>query len=171
MKNTLLLKVRLLASSMAVSIAVSAAPVEIGSRLELLADDALVESLKGGAAFELHHPVLAPKEPGAQPQQPWGNVFKSNGRYQMIVRGLKDPKVGWKQSGAEAHYLNHILLYYESKDGIRWQAPKLGLHDLPAFPQGNDLIRRTSCSGRSTSSFASDTSARLKTSSPRGCAR
>ncbi len=114
--------------------------LKIGSRLELFTDEALIESLDGGAAFELHHPVLAPKDSSAQPQQPWGNVFKVDGRYQMIARGLKDPKVGWKTDGAEAHFLNHILLYYESKDGIHWTAPKLGLHELPAFPEGNVIM-------------------------------
>lgn len=117
-----------------------AAPVSIGTRRELFVDRFLVGSLTGGAAFELHHPVLAPKEPTAQPQQPWGNVFKTNGRYQMIVRELKDPKVGWKTHGAAAHYLNHILLYYESQDGIHWKTPNLGLHTLPAFPDGNVIM-------------------------------
>jgi hypothetical protein len=114
--------------------------INVGSRLELFTDDALVDRLKGGAAFKLHHPVLAPKVEDAQPVNPWGNVFKTDGRYQMIVRGLKDPTVGWKTDGAEAHFLNHILLYYESKDGIHWQAPRLGLYDLPAFPEGNVIM-------------------------------
>ncbi len=118
----------------------AAHPVSIGTRRELFVDSYLVESLKGGAAFEVHHPVLAPPVPDAQPVDPWANVFKSNGRYQMIVRGLKDPKVGWKTHGAATHYLNHILLYYESQDGIHWKAPNLGLHTLPAFPDGNVIM-------------------------------
>ena len=114
--------------------------IKIGSRLELFADNALVDQLKGGAAFELHHPVLAEKVADAQPEMPWGSVFKAGGRYQMIVRGLKNPKVGWKSHGTELHFLNHILLYYESKDGIHWQAPKLGLYEVPAFPAGNVIM-------------------------------
>lgn len=116
------------------------AAVKIGSRLELFTDDSLIGSMNGGAEFELHHPVLAPKVENAQPAMPWGNVFKTGGRFQMIVRGLKDPKVGWETHGPEAHYLNHILLYYESKDGIHWQAPRLGLIDLPVFPAGNGIM-------------------------------
>ncbi|MCB1278643.1 hypothetical protein [Prosthecobacter sp.] len=115
-------------------------PVNIGSQLELMVDDHLIESMTGGAAFELHHPVLTSHESDAQPVMPWGNVFKTGGRYQMIVRALKDPKVGWKEDGPEAHYLNHILLYYESKDGVHWKAPKLDLHALPAFPAGNVIM-------------------------------
>lgn len=114
--------------------------VVIGSRLELFTDHALVESLGDGAEFRLHRPVLAAKVPDAPPAMPWGNVFKIEGRYQMIVRGLKDPAVGWRTHGPEAHFSNHVLLYYESRDGIRWQAPKLALHEVPAFPQGNVIM-------------------------------
>jgi hypothetical protein len=121
-------------------LAQAAEPISIGSRLELFTDNALIEKLSGGAAFELHHPMLAAKVDNEQPAMPWGNVFKTGGRYQMLVRGLKDPKVGWQTHGPEAHYLNQILLYYESEDGIHWQAPKLGLHDVAAFPAGNVIM-------------------------------
>jgi hypothetical protein len=115
-------------------------PIAIGSQLELFVDDHLVEALNGGAAFELHHPVLVPRTEDAQPLAPWASVFKSEGRYQMIVRGLKDPRVGWKENGAETHYLNHILLYYESGDGIHWKGRNLGLRSLPGFPEGNVIM-------------------------------
>lgn len=118
----------------------SSETVAIGSRLELFTDDSLVESVGGGAAFEMHHPILSERVSDGQPIQPWGSVFKNSGRYQMIVRGLKDPSVGWKTHGPEAHYLNHVLLYYESRDGGHWQAPSLGLHDLAAFPEGNVIM-------------------------------
>ena len=49
---------------------------------------------------------------------PWGNVFKTGGCHQMIVRSLKDSKIGWKEDGPEAHYSNHILLYDVSNEGI-----------------------------------------------------
>ncbi len=106
----------------------------------MFVDGHLVETLNSGARLEMHHPVLAPKVDNAQPVAPWASVFKTADRYQMIVRGYKDPKVGWKTHGAEAHFLNHILLYYESKDGVHWQAPNLGMHTLPDFPEGNVIM-------------------------------
>lgn len=37
----------------------AAQPIDIGSRLELLVDDALIEAMQGGARLQLHSPAPA----------------------------------------------------------------------------------------------------------------
>lgn len=118
----------------------SAEPVVIGSRLELFVDRHLVDQLLGRARFELHHPRLSERGENPQPESPWGNVFKEGDTYKMLVRGFKDPKVSWKTHSLDAHYRNHILLYYEGADGIDWKTPNLGLYDLPSHPAGNVIM-------------------------------
>jgi len=105
------------------------AAVDIGSRLELLVDDYLIESLSGGARQELHHP--APQEVSLRTDQPWeGNyvcwvtVFQDGDLYRMYYLsgnglytegGIKDTKL--------------VYCYAESRDGLHWVRPKLGLFE------------------------------------------
>mgnify|MGYP007068795659 CR=1 FL=1 len=68
-------------------------PVNIGSRLELLVDDALIERMDGEVRFVLHQPVR--REIVLRTDAPWeGNasafqsVFKDGDLYRMYYRGL-----------------------------------------------------------------------------------
>lgn len=115
-------------------------PLELGTRRELFVDDYLIDSLSGDAVLKLHSPVPAPTSTPQPPANPWASVFHDGNRYQMLVRGLKDPTVSIEQHGAERHYLNHVLLYFQSGDGVNWHAPKLNLYDLPSFPDGNVVL-------------------------------
>lgn len=55
-----------------VATAVAAAPVDIGTRLELMVDDHLVESFDG-LTYKLHHPRRAEKV--LTPQSPWEGAY------------------------------------------------------------------------------------------------
>lgn len=110
----------------------AAEPIAIGSRLEPLIDDHLIEKLAGGVALTLHEPVR--REVAIVHNEPWeGNVstghtvFRDGELYRMYYRG-------W-QLGGEAHPAQ--VCYAESKDGIQWTKPRLGLVEFRGSKQNN----------------------------------
>ena len=108
--------------------------IDIGSRRELLIDNFLVDSLTASAVQRLHHPVR--KEIAIVHDAPWeGNGggyhaifhdpgFRGTGLYRMYYHAWHIPS-----DGNQAHPL--YIGYAESRDGIHWVKPKLGLveHD------------------------------------------
>lgn len=101
-------------------------PIEIGTRRELFVDDLLIAETRGGAARRLHPPM--PREIAIEHDRPWeGNVsgyhtvFRDGGLYRMYYRG-------WNADPA-THKPTHpsVTCYAESRDGIRWSKPALGL--------------------------------------------
>jgi hypothetical protein len=104
------------------------AALDIGSRLELLVDDHLIDSLEG-SRLKLHHPV--PQEVSLQFDAPWEGpssafvtVMKDDDRYRMYYRGsgqgIKEP---WFTIP------HHYSCYAESEDGIAWTKPSLELFE------------------------------------------
>jgi hypothetical protein len=114
--------------SVCADVARSETPVDIGSRRELFVDDALIASTTGKAGLRLHHPV--PREVALQYDRPWeGNasgyptIIHDGDLYRMWYRGhryLLDDKP-LRQAQAEC------VCYAESRDGITWTRPMLGL--------------------------------------------
>ena len=43
--------------AVAVSVALAEVPIDIGSRLELMVDDYLIDTLRGGTELRLHRPI------------------------------------------------------------------------------------------------------------------
>ena len=84
---------------LAVETAGAAAPIDIGSRLEPLVDDYLIEDMSG-VTLTLHEPM--PREVAIVHDRPWeGNVcayytvFQDDGLYRMYYRGAHyDAKTG-----------------------------------------------------------------------------
>ena len=113
--------------------------VDIGSRLEPMLDDCLIDRLDGRAELRLHHPV--PREIVLVTDKPWeGNmsggyvtVFRDGDRYRMYYKahrlilseGTKD----------EPHPL--AIAYAESRDGIHWERPDLGLFEFEGSRENN----------------------------------
>lgn len=107
-------------------------PVKLGSRRELFIDRSLIDQLSGKAELRLHHPT--PKEIAITFEKPWeGNasgyatVFQDGEIYRMYYRGhryiLAPPPLRQAQS--------EVVCYAESRDGIHWEKPNLGLFDFP----------------------------------------
>ena len=120
--------------------AVAQQPVDVGARLELFVDDCLVESLSGTAAFDLKKPQ--PGEVVLVTDAPWeGNicayftVFQDGPLYRMYYRGAHAKRVG----GGSAH--PQVVCYAESKDGIQWTKPKLGLFEFNDSKENNIVWR------------------------------
>jgi len=118
------------------SLAQSAEPLAIGSRLEPLVDDYLVEHLSG-AVLRLHAPT--PREVAVAHDRPWeGNVcayhtvFQDGPIYRMYYRGCH-----WDEKKGMTH---EVICYAESPDGIRWTKPELGLVEFAGSKQNNIIL-------------------------------
>ena len=120
------------------SAAEAAEPIDIGSRRELLVDHALIESLQGGGQLKLHHPRA--REIAITFDQAWeGNasgyptLIQDGEIYRLYYRGhrylIDEPPLRQAQSEA--------VCYAESRDGIHWTKPNLGLYKWPGADENN----------------------------------
>ena len=107
----------------------TAAPIDIGSRLELLVDDYLIAGMTGDARRKLHHP--APQEVSLRTDQPWeGNsvfwvtVIRDGEIYRMYYAA---GNCVYTKEGSKSSKL--VYCYVESKDGMHWIRPRLGLFE------------------------------------------
>jgi len=108
----------------------------IGSRLELFVDHWLIEKLKG-ARLKLHQPVA--KEVVLRFNKPWEGLFcgyvtviKDGDIYRMYYRGRPD-------AGADGS-VDEVYCYAESRDGIKWKKPNLGLFEVRGTRQNNVIL-------------------------------
>lgn len=141
------------------SVSGAQSPIDIGSRLQLMVDDYLVDSISADLRFELHPPV--PGDVGIVHDAPWeGNVsgyhtvFKDGDTYRMYYRGLHDDR----PFGGSGFTHREVICYAESTDGINWTKPDLdivefdgstanniiwdghGSHSFSAFRDGNPSV-------------------------------
>jgi hypothetical protein len=125
--------------------AADAAPVDIGSRLELFLDDTLVGALRG-AELKLHEPrpagtVLRFEKPWEGVTSLYITVFKDEDRYRMYYRGSSHE--GYTVTSAlkpgESVIPEHdqFACYAESRDGITWTRPSLGLVPFKGSKENN----------------------------------
>lgn len=122
----------------------AAEPIDIGSRLELFVDDYLIAEKKGEIALVMLRPE--PKEVVLVTDSDWeGNtslfcsLFRDRGIYRMIYRGSQhDKKLN------EMH--EEVTCYAESKDGIHWTKPKLGIYEFDGSKDNNIILREKTAS-------------------------
>ncbi len=111
-------------------------PIEIGTRRELFVDGYLIDKLVD-AQRRLHHPV--PREIAIVHDAPWEgagsgyhSVIRDVGLYRMYYRGSAlGVTEGRLKLGKE------VCCYAESRDGIRWTKPDLGLFDHNGSKKNN----------------------------------
>jgi hypothetical protein len=118
-------------------------PINIGSRLELLVDDALIAAMRGGARLQLHQPTR--REVVFRSDAPWeGNasayqsIVKDGGLYRIYYRGLH-----YRHGGTPAEALaDHpwYLCVAESRDGLRWERPEVGLFEFNGSKANNIVM-------------------------------
>ncbi len=114
----------------------SVAALDIGSRLELFVDDFLIDRLEG-AQLELHEPV--PAAVVLRFDQPWEGSFsayvtviRDRHLFRMYYRGM--PGAGGDHSSGE------VTCYAESRDGIAWTKPNLGLFEVCGTRSNNVVL-------------------------------
>lgn len=111
-------------------------PIHIGSRWELFVDRHLVERTEGDVELRLHAP--RPQEVVMVHDRPWeGNscgyhtIFQDGLLYRMYYRGWHhDMKTGKQLHPA-------VVCYAESRDGIHWDRPELGLVEFAGSKRNN----------------------------------
>ena len=113
-------------------------PLDVGSRLQLLADSSLIDRLSPGARLVLHRPE--PREVSVVMDRPWeGNAvnyvtaFQDGEIFRLYYRGAD---VQYSKDGSrESH--REVNCYAESRDGIHWTKPVLGLFEFGGSKQNN----------------------------------
>lgn len=126
-----------LARSPAVHSAEPAAVVKIGSRRELFVDSLLIDRLSEGAALRLARPhdegiALAFDRPWEGAFCGYATVIHDGDVYRAYYRGLPLPRA----DGSSAE----VTCCAESKDGIRWTKPNLGLFEIEGNRDNNVIL-------------------------------
>ena len=113
------------------------AVLNIGSKLELFVDNYLIDTM-AGTRLRLHRPV--PQAVAIELDKPWeGNscayvtVFKDGDLYRMYYRGANEDyinKTPWDDT-------KQYTCYAESKDGINWTKPELGIIEVEGSKKNN----------------------------------
>jgi hypothetical protein len=114
----------------------AAEPIDLGTRRELFVDRLLLDRLTN-ARLVLHEPI---REGVAVPfDAPWEGIHSAyltvvydNGLYRMYYRGM--PAAGHDGSAEEC------TCYAESRDGIIWTKPKLGLFEVQGTRDNNVIL-------------------------------
>jgi len=112
--------------------------IDLGSRLELMVDDYLIAGMKGEIAFRMHSPT--PKEIVMVHDAPWEGsatgyhtIFQDGDLYRMYYKAWhivpEQGKINLPHDTFGA--------YAESKDGIHWVKPELGLFDYQGSKANN----------------------------------
>lgn len=111
-------------------------PISIGSRRELFVDRLLIGELKN-AAQRLQAPI--DRGPVLKLDQPWEGLFsgyftiiRDTDRFRMYYRG--SPVAARDGSSTES------TCYAESKDGIHWTRPDLGLFEVQGTRKNNVIL-------------------------------
>lgn len=110
-------------------------PRQIGSRRELFVDDFLISS-KTNVELKMHQPV--PQDVALVCDAPWeGNtsayytLFQDGDRYRMYYRGAHF------DTGTKKATHPEFTCYAESRDGLKWEKPHLGLFEFQGSKANN----------------------------------
>ncbi len=111
------------------------APIALGSRRELFVDDFLIARLQG-AELKMHQPE--PREVALVCDQPWeGNtsayftLLRDDDRFRVYYRGWHFDEKAKKWAHPE------VTCVAESRDGLTWEKPELGLFEFNGSKQNN----------------------------------
>lgn len=118
-------------------------PVDVGSRLELMVDEYLIDSMTDGARLQLHQPVR--REIVFETDAPWeGNacgyqsIVSDEGRHRIYYHGGHYRHSGEPAQAREEH--PWCLCFIESDDGLRWRRPELGLFEFNGSKANNIVL-------------------------------
>ena len=118
-------------------------PFSIGTDRQLFVDDYLINRLASGAHLQLHHPV--PRELVLHFNKPWeGNacdfvsIFKDDHLYRMYYGAVHFTIKKGKVTDDSHPY---FICYAESKDGIHWLRPDLGIISFNGSKANNIIMQ------------------------------
>ncbi len=127
--------------------------IDVGSRLELMVDDYIIDQIKGDAERILHHPI--PQDIAIVMDKPWEGascaymtVFQDDGLYRMYYRGSH---VVYAQGDIKAPHPEYTC-YAESRDGINWTKPNLRIYEINGTLD-NNVVLTSEVNERETHNF------------------
>lgn len=111
-------------------------PLNIGNNRELFVDEYLIDKLQNVEQI-LHHPhnegsVLKFDAPWEGKYCGYGTIIKDGDIYRLYYRGLG-------VEGADGNEME-VTCYAESKDGIQWVKPNLGIHFVNGSKNNNIIL-------------------------------
>lgn len=126
------------AAMLIAAVAAAAGPIEIGSRRELFVDDYLIERLDK-ARLVLHAPQ--PREVVLRFDQPWEGLYSG---YETVLRDGDVLRFYYRGMPEARHTLDvEVTCVAESRDGIHWTKPKLGLYEVRGTKENNVVLARS----------------------------
>jgi len=116
----------------------AADPIDVGKRRELFVDDYLIDQMSSGVSLQVQKPtakdvVLVTGEPWEGNTCAYYSIFQDENLYRMYYRGSH--AINMKSAHEE------VTCYAESKDGIHWVKPKLGLYEWNGSKQNNIVLK------------------------------
>jgi hypothetical protein len=104
---------------------------DIGSRRELFVDRFLIDRLEN-ATLKLHEPRLAPAMSEPANNLEYGTVIKDGDLFRLYTRDARGSKFDGDTT--------EVTRYCESRDGIHWTKPKLGLIEIDGSKDNNVIL-------------------------------
>jgi len=117
----------------------AAEPLKIGHRLEPFVDHHLIDRLEG-TSLRLHAPhyagvALPFNDAWDRDASGYATILEDNGLYRLYYRGGPRDASAGKSEGSTSYFC-----YAESRDGITWVKPKLGLVEFEGSKENNILL-------------------------------
>ncbi len=106
--------------------------IDLGNRRELFIDSFMIEKMTG-CRLKLHHPVQ--KDTAIKFDNPWEGKFSG---YPTILEDRNILRMYYR--GAPGGKQNFVTCYAESKDGIKWYKPNLGIYEYKGTKDNNIII-------------------------------
>ncbi len=118
------------------------APTRIDDRRELFVEDSLIDRIEGDGSLRLHHPTS--QEISLNHDEEWEgtgsgyhSIFQDGEIYRMYYKAWHlDVSPGKVNTGTHPLF----CCYAESKDGIHWTKPKLGIHEFKGSKENNIVM-------------------------------
>lgn len=112
--------------------------VDVGNRRELFVDDLLVEKLDG-ARLKLHAPQ--PREVVFEFNKPWEGLYSG---YETVLKDGDVFRFYYRGMPIAEHSLDtEVTCVAESRDGIHWTRPNLGLYEVQGTRENNVVLARS----------------------------
>ena len=105
--------------------------LDIGSRRELFVDKFLIDRLDN-ATLKRHEPQLASPMADSANSLEYGTIIKDGDLFRLYTRDAR----GSKFDGD----VTEVTRYCESRDGIVWTKPKLGLVEIDGSKDNNVIL-------------------------------